>query len=67
MLKVRYTNQLKKDYKLIKKRGYDINKLKFVTISIWIKILDKLFNFKITKKEQYTKLLLLFIFFFIIC
>lgn len=30
MLKVRYTNQLKKDYKLIKKRGYDINKLKFV-------------------------------------
>ena len=30
MLKVRYTNQLKKDYKLIKKRGYGINKLKFV-------------------------------------
>lgn len=30
MLKVRYSNQFKKDYKLIKKRGYDINKLKYV-------------------------------------
>lgn len=30
MLKVRYTNQFKKDYKLIKKRGYDIDKLKDV-------------------------------------
>ena len=30
MLKVRYSNQFKKDYKLIKKRGYDINKLKEV-------------------------------------
>lgn len=30
MLKVRYSNQFKKDYKLIKKRGYDINKLKDV-------------------------------------
>ena len=30
MLKVRYTNQFKKDYKLIKKRGYDINELKHV-------------------------------------
>lgn len=30
MLNVRYTNQFKKDYKLIKKRGYDINKLKEV-------------------------------------
>lgn len=30
MLKVRYTNQFKKDYKLIKKRGYDISKLKYV-------------------------------------
>ena len=30
MLKVRYSNQFKKDYKLIKKRGYDINKLKHV-------------------------------------
>ncbi len=28
MLKIRYTNQFKKDYKLIQKRGYDINKLK---------------------------------------
>lgn len=30
MLKVRYTNQFKKDYKLIQKRGYDINELKDV-------------------------------------
>ena len=30
MLKIRYTNQFKKDYKLIEKRGYDINKLKDV-------------------------------------
>lgn len=30
MLKVRYSNQFEKDYKLIKKRGYDINKLKNV-------------------------------------
>lgn len=30
MLKIKYTNQFKKDYKLIKKRGYDINKLKYV-------------------------------------
>lgn len=30
MLKIRYTNQFKKDYKLIKKRGYDIEKLKHV-------------------------------------
>ncbi len=30
MLKVRYSNQFKKDYKLIQKRGYDINKLKVV-------------------------------------
>lgn len=30
MLKVKYTNQFKKDYKLIKKRGYDVNKLKYV-------------------------------------
>lgn len=28
MLKIRYSNQFKKDYKLIQKRGYDINKLK---------------------------------------
>ena len=25
MLKIRYSNQFKKDYKSIKKRGYDIN------------------------------------------
>lgn len=30
MLKIRYSNQFKKDYKLIQKRGYDINKLKYV-------------------------------------
>ena len=30
MLKVKYSNQFKKDYKLIKKRGYDISKLKYV-------------------------------------
>ena len=28
MLKVNYSNQFKKDYKLIKKRGYNINLLK---------------------------------------
>ena len=30
MLKIRYSNQFKKDYKIIQKRGYDINKLKEV-------------------------------------
>lgn len=30
MLKIRYSNQFKKDYKLIQKRGYDISKLKYV-------------------------------------
>lgn len=30
MLSIRYTNQFKRDYKLMKKRGYDINKLKYV-------------------------------------
>lgn len=30
MLQVRYSNQFKKDYKLIQKRGYDISKLKEV-------------------------------------
>lgn len=30
MLKIRYSNQFKKDYKLIQKRSYDINKLKHV-------------------------------------
>ena len=28
MLKVKYSNQFKKDYKLIKKRGYNIDLLK---------------------------------------
>ena len=30
MLKVRYSNKFKKDYKIIQKRGYDIKKLKEV-------------------------------------
>lgn len=30
MLQVKYSNQFKKDYKLIQKRGYDIEKLKNV-------------------------------------
>ena len=30
MLKVQYSNQFKKDYKSIQKRGYDVNKLKEV-------------------------------------
>ncbi len=30
MLKVIYSNQFKKDYKLIQKRGYDVTKLKEV-------------------------------------
>lgn len=30
MLKIQYSNQFKKDYKLIQKRGYNINKLKAV-------------------------------------
>lgn len=30
MLKIRYSNQFKKDYKLIQKRGYDTTKLKHI-------------------------------------
>lgn len=30
MLKLKYTNQFKKDYKQMQKRGYDIEKLKYV-------------------------------------
>ena len=30
MLKIRYSNRFKKDYKLIQKRGYDTTKLKDV-------------------------------------
>lgn len=30
MLKIRYHNSFKKDYKLVKKRGRDLKKLKFV-------------------------------------
>lgn len=36
MLKVRYSNQFKKDYKAIRKRGYDIELLKNV-INILVK------------------------------
>lgn len=30
MLKIKYSNQFKKDYNLIKKRGYNLDKLKEV-------------------------------------
>lgn len=30
MLKIRYSNKFKKDYEMVKKRGYDTNKLKEV-------------------------------------
>ena len=30
MLKTEFTGQFKKDYKLIQKRGYDVDKLKYV-------------------------------------
>ena len=48
MLKIRYSNQFKKDYKLIKKRGYDINKLKNV-----INLLAKGKNLPAKYKEHY--------------
>lgn len=48
MLKVRYTNQFKKDYKLIKKRGYDIEKLKYI-----IKLLIKGKTLPERYKEHY--------------
>ena len=48
MLKVRYTNQFEKDYKLIRKRGYDINKLKEV-----INILTKEKKLPAKYKEHY--------------
>ena len=48
MLKVRYSNKFKKDYKMIKRRGYDINKLKEV-----VKILSVEGRLPTKYKEQY--------------
>ena len=48
MLKVRYSNQFKKDYKLIQKRGYDTNKLKEV-----VQILTKESRLPAKYKEHY--------------
>lgn len=48
MLKVRYSNQFQKDYKLVKKRGYDINKLKEV-----VQILMKEKKLPAKYKEHY--------------
>ena len=45
MLELKYTNKFKKDYRLIKKRGYDINKLKDV-----IEILTK--NHRLPEKHR---------------
>ena len=45
MLELQYTNKFKKDYRLIKKRGYDINKLKDV-----IEILTK--NHRLPEKYR---------------
>ncbi len=48
MLKIRYSNQFKKDYKLIKKRGYDISKLKYV-----IQLLSERKNLPDKYREHY--------------
>ena len=48
MLQLEYSNQFKKDYKIIKKRGYDINKLKEV-----IRILQKGEKLPSKYKEHY--------------
>ena len=48
MLKIRYSNQFKKDYKMIKRRGYDINKLKEV-----IQILSEKQKLPAKYKEHY--------------
>ena len=48
MLKIRYTNQFKKDYKLIQKRGYDVNKLKSV-----IKLLVEEKSLPLKYKDHY--------------
>ena len=45
MLELKYTNKFKKDYRLIEKRGYDINKLKDV-----IEILTK--NHRLPEKYR---------------
>ena len=48
MLKVRYSNKFKKDYKTIQKRGYNTNKLKEI-----IKILSKDGRLPAKYKEHY--------------
>lgn len=48
MLKVRYSNKFKKDYKIIQKRGYDINKLKEI-----VKILSAEGRLPAKYKEHY--------------
>ena len=48
MLKVRYINKFKKDYKIIQKRGYDTNKLKEA-----IKILSVAGRLPTKYKEHY--------------
>ena len=48
MLKIQYSNQFKKDYKLIRKRGYNINKLKEV-----IQILSENQKLPAKYKEHY--------------
>ena len=47
-LKIRYSNQFKKDYKLIQKRGYNINKLKEV-----VQILSEKQRLPAKYKEHY--------------
>jgi len=48
VLKVRYSNQFEKDYKLIQRRGYDTNKLKEV-----VKILAEEKRLPTKYKEHY--------------
>lgn len=48
MLKIKFSNQFKKDYKLIQKRGYDINKLKYV-----IQLLSEEKTLPVKYKEHY--------------
>lgn len=48
MLKLRYSNKFKKDYKTIQKRGYDTNKLKEV-----INILSEQGRLPTKYKEHY--------------
>ena len=48
MLKVNYSNQFKKDYKLMKKRGYNINKLKYI-----VKLLAEEKKLPVKYREHY--------------